>query len=89
MSKITAAEARQLAGPTPQEHVNAVYPLIRRAAESGKRSLRIGTGFWAQEGYSGTQAWKQACDCLRADGFAVEFYYKEMQFVDMGTEISW
>jgi hypothetical protein len=88
-TKITAAEARQLAGPTPQEHVDAVYALIRAAAEKGQRSMSIGTGFWAHEGYSGTQAYKQACDILRADGFGVEFYYREMQFVDMGTEITW
>ena len=89
MTKITAHEARELAGPTVQERVDAVYPLIRAAAEKRERSICIRTGFWADEGYSRTPAYKQACDILRADGFRVEFFYQELQFVDMGTEISW
>ncbi len=31
MTKITASEARKLAGPTVQERVDEVYPLIREA----------------------------------------------------------
>ena len=87
--KITAAEARELSGPTPQERVDAVYPLIREAAEKGQRSIRIGVDFWAHEGYSGTAAYRDAVRLLEADGYRVEFYYEERQFVDMGTEISW
>jgi len=89
MTRITAQEARELAGPTVEERVEAVYPLIRAAAEKSERSIRIRTGFWADEGYGPTQAYKEACEILRADGFRVEFFYQELQFVDMGTEISW
>lgn len=80
--KITAAEARELAGPTPQERVDAVYPQIREAAGKGRRSIRIGGDFWAHEGYGGTAAYKEAVRLLEADGYTVEFYYD-------GTEISW
>jgi hypothetical protein len=87
--KITAAEARELAGPTPQERVDAVYPRIREAAEKGQRSIQIGVDFWAHEGYKGSADYKEAVRLLEADGYTVKFYYEERQFVDMGTEISW
>ena len=87
--KITAAEARELSGPTPQEHVDAVYPRIREAAEKGQRKIRIGVDFWAHEGYSRTAAYKEAVKILEDDGYTVKFYYEERQFVDMGTEIGW
>ena len=87
--RITAAEARELATPVYQQHVEAAYAAIRKAAEAGQSSISIGHGFWAQEGYTGTAVYKKACEVLREDGFTVEFYYTERQFVDMGTKISW
>ena len=87
--RITAAEARELSTPAYQRHVEAAYVAIRKAAEAGKSSINIGHGFWAQEGYTETDAYKKACEVLREDGFTVEFYYKELQFVNMGTKISW
>jgi hypothetical protein len=88
MSKITAAEARKLAGPTVQERVDDVYPLIREAAEKGKRSIAL-HDWWANEGYNRTNEWKQACMILEGDGFKVEFFYEERQFVDMYTVVKW
>jgi hypothetical protein len=90
MTRITAEQARELAGPTIEERVEAVYPLIRAAAEKRLRSITLNSGgFWCDEGYDQTAAYKQACDLLRKDGFNVEFFYQELQFVDMGTKISW
>ena len=88
MTKITAAEARRLAGPTVQERVDDVYPLIREAAEAGKRSITL-HDWWANEGYSKTFEYKQACMILEGDGFKVEFFYEERQFVDMYTVVKW
>jgi len=89
MTRITAAQARELAGPTIEERVAEVYPMIRAAASKGMRAIWMGTGFWAQEGYSNSTIFKEACDILRNDGFHVKFYYEQRQFVDMGTEVSW
>lgn len=87
--KITAEEARALSGPSVEDHVNEVYPAIRKAAEQKWREIRLHDDFWTQGGYSGTADWKRACDLLRADGFKVEFFYEERQFVNMYTKVSW
>lgn len=89
MSKITAAEARALAGPTVEELVAEVYPLIRKAAEEKKRSLALTSDFWCQGGYWEKPDWLTACDLLRADGYEVKFFYEERQFVDMYTVVTW
>lgn len=88
MSKITAQEARKLAGPTVQERVDEVYPLIREAAEKGKRSIALHE-WWAHEGYSKTVEYKLACQILEGDGYKVSFFYEERQFVDMYTVVEW
>ena len=88
MTKITAAEARKLAGPTVQERVDEVYPLIREAAEKGKRYINL-HDWWANEGYRDTVEYKQACMILEGDGFKVSFYYEERQFVSMYTVVEW
>ncbi len=88
MSKITAAEARKLAGPTVQERVDEVYPLIREAAEQGKRSIAL-HDWWANGGYSGTKEWQQAVMILEGDGYKVGFFYEERQFVNMYTTVEW
>lgn len=89
MSKITALEARKLAGLSVEDRVAEVYPQIRANAEKKLRNLRLHGEFWANEGYSGTKDWKDACDLLRKDGFTVEFFYEERQFVDMYTIVRW
>ena len=88
MTKITAQEARNLAGPTAQERVNEVYPKIREAAEKGKRYVNL-HDWWANAGYSKTNEYKQACMILEGDGYKVSFFYEERQFVDMYTVVEW
>jgi hypothetical protein len=87
-NKITAAEARKLAGPTVQERVDEVYPLIREAAEKGKRWINL-HDWWADEGYRGSVEYKQACMILEGDGYTVKFFYEERQFVAMYTTVEW
>lgn len=89
MTKITAAEARKLAGPTVQEHVDLVYPKIREAAKKGQRSLALHDSFWVHDGYSKTDAYNQAVMILEGDGYKVKFFYEERQFVDMYTIVEW
>lgn len=88
MSKITAQEARELAGPSVQERVNEVYPLIRSAAEEKKRRIVL-HDWWADQGYLGSKDYKQACKILESDGYKVTFFYEERQFVDMYTIVEW
>lgn len=88
-SRITALEARELAGPTIEEHVEYAYELIRAAATKKYRSTELTSDFWINEGYSRTKNWNKACDILRADGFTVDFFYEERQFVNMFTVVKW
>jgi hypothetical protein len=89
MTKITAQEARELAGPTVQEYVDEVYPKIREAATAKKREILLRDSFWANGGYSKSKEWTQACMILEGEGYKVTFFYAEMQFVDMGTKVEW
>ena len=89
MTKITAQEARELAGPTVSERVEEVYPKIREAAEKKRRRVALHEDFWVNGGYRGTKEWKEACELLRKDGFIVKFFYEERQFVDMYTVVEW
>jgi hypothetical protein len=86
--RITAAEARKLAGPTVQERVDEVYVKIREAATEGKRWINL-HDWWADEGFRGSVEYKQACKILEGDGFKVDFFYEERQFVAMYTTVEW
>lgn len=88
MNKITAHEARELAGPTVEERVAAVYPLIREAAEKKQRRVAL-HDWWANEGYAKSKDYKQACMILEGEGYTVRFFYEERQFVDMYTIVEW
>ena len=89
MKKITAAEARELAGLTVEERVDEVFNLIREAAKNKKRSLALHDDFWSRGGYNRTEEWRDACGMLSSEGFEVEFFYEEKQFVNMYTVVKW
>jgi len=89
MSKITAEEARKLAGPSVQDNVDDAYKLIRKAATEKKNSVNLYGDFWVRDGYASTPHWEEACDILRGSGFTVKFFYEERQFVDMYTVVEW
>lgn len=90
---ITAREARQLAGPTPEEVVKEqlefAYERIKLAAENKRRSVNLTNEFWTRDGYSGTDEYKAAVKQLKVLGFEVEFFYEELQFVNMYTIVKW
>ena len=87
---ITAQEARTLAGPTPQERVDDLEPLIKQAALEKKRSINLHDHFWVYEAYSGSTEFKQAKLILEKMGYKVNFYYKEHSIaVDMYTVVEW
>lgn len=90
---ITAKEARDLAGPTFEERVKEqlefAYERIKLAAENKHRSVNLTNEFWSRGGYSGTDEYKAAVKQLKVLGFEVEFFYEELQFVNMYTIVKW
>ncbi len=88
MAKITAQEARELAGPTVQERVDGVFELIREAATKKFRRINLTDKFW-EGGYDKSPEWLEAKALLEKEGFTVEFFYEERQFVNMYTIVKW
>lgn len=90
---ITAQEARELAGPTfekqVQEQLDFAFEHIKRAAENKKRKTVLNSAFWTHGGYYGSDAYKAAVKQLEELGFEVEFFYEELQFVNMYTVVEW
>jgi hypothetical protein len=92
---ITAEEARNIAGRTVAEMVEAIGPKIEELAKAKMRKLRTGydwpqdKGLWIDGGYNNTAHWREAKAMLEAQGFKVSFFYEERQLVDMFTLIEW
>ena len=89
MNKFTAAEARALAGPSIDDHVQEALDSVRAAAIDKKHSTALHSDFWTRGGYSRTEDWKAACKKLEELGFKVSFFYQELQFVHMYTVVEW
>ena len=90
MTKITAAEAREISGPCIEDYVEEAYIEIRKAAEDKRREARLHSTFWTREGYARSKSWIEAVDILTKDGFKVEFFYRELSMaVDMYTRVMW
>jgi hypothetical protein len=89
MKKITAKEARELAGPTIEERVEEAFETIKEAAKNKNRSAALHGQFWAHGGYDRTNDWCAAAKMLEDEGFTVEFFYEERQFVNMYTLVKW
>lgn len=86
-NKITADEARKIAGPTIEEEIDDVYVRIKSVAEQGERSIHLHD--WANDGYGNTEKYKALKKELEESGFEVEFFYEERQFVDMYVIVKW
>jgi hypothetical protein len=87
--KFTAEKAREAFKPTAEDEISAIESDIELAATSGKRELILRSKFWVNEGYSKTPKYQEACNILRENGYTVEFFYEEHQFVDMYTIVKW
>lgn len=93
--KITAEQARALAGPTIEERCDPVFEIIRELSLKKERSFRGGIDYnldkdlWVNGGYTPTQDWKDMKKIFEKEGFKVSFYYKEYQFVECYTLIEW
>lgn len=91
--RLTAAQARDIAGPTAEERLemrlDEALNAVREAAEKKKREIALHGDFWANGGYGQTADWIAACNGLRALGYEVDFFYEERQFVNMYTIVKW
>jgi hypothetical protein len=87
--KFTAKEAQKFVVVTAEEEVADIESLIEKAARENKREVRLLNNFWVNEGYVGTEKYKAACKILEENGYTVEFFYEEKQFVNMYTVVKW
>lgn len=67
---ITAAEARELAGPTPRERAEALEGPLRQAAEQKKRRLVL-RQWWSTGAQQRHQEWQGAKEILEGFGYKV------------------
>ena len=76
---IDANEARKLAGPSPQERVDALELVIREAAAAKRRSIALCGDFWAYQGKVGgyTADYKKAREILEGFGYKVLGQYSD------------
>lgn len=90
---ITAKEARELSGPTIAERIEELDPMIRAAAINKRRDIHVHDDWWTSAGYGQSSDrkgdWLEACNQLRELGYKVEFFYEELQFVNMYVIVSW
>ena len=90
MARITADMARELAGVVDiEKDMEFAYNAIEQSAKTGGRTVILRSDLFSQGGLNCVKEWLKAVDELRTAGYAVEFFYEERQFVDMGTKVSW
>jgi hypothetical protein len=98
--KLTAEEAKKFVEQTAEQdkkfakiaaeaEIAAIESLIEIAARGKKRQVRLLSNFWINEGYSQTEKYKAARKILEENGYTVEFFYEERQFVNMYTVVRW
>lgn len=88
MPLLTASQARELAGPSPQERVESIMPQIRSRALQSKRFVDL-DGWWGPAGYQKTQDWNQAADILQGLGYVVEAIYEDSPVPKTITRVKW
>jgi len=92
---ITAKQAREIAGPTLEESINAhldeLEVKIKAASERKRREIILRSSPYSKWAYKqeGSEIGKAVIAELKKIGFEVHTYYKETQFVDIGLVIKW
>jgi hypothetical protein len=90
MAKITAEEARKIAGLSVEEEVDIVFDLIREAATDKERSIKVmHNNLWATGGYAKSPHWVKACKILNEEGFKTDYYFSEDYSYVGFTIVSW
>ncbi len=91
----TASELRSLMPRNVEDKVASVIEACEKRAKDGHSNLRTSWDYppdedlWVAGGYSKTADWTKAVKLLESLGYTVTYYYRESQFVDMYTLISW
>lgn len=89
---ITAAEAYDIAHPKYDEYIDFINKRITEAAQNGRAEVVIRENeyaYWLYEEKKMTADQKKIVEELRDNGFTVDLYYQELQFVDIGLRIAW
>ena len=89
---ITAAEARELPGHTPEEYLKEIEVFIRNAAPKKQRSVVIRKNpyaGWLYDEKNMPPEAKIVIKKLKDAGYSVSLYYDVLQTENMGLEISW
>jgi uncharacterized protein HemY len=95
---LTAAQARELAGPSLEEKVESLLKTVERLAKEKKRKLRCAYDhkeddqLWVHGGYAAKRGgeWYKAKEMLEGLGYKVSFFYSDGSFaVDMYTVVEW
>lgn len=87
--RLTAEQARKIAGPTIDEYVDKALEKIQKEAENKRRFVNLTDDFWTNGGYDQTPEWLEAKKQLELLGYKVEFFYEVRQFVNMFTIVQW
>lgn len=88
-NQITAKKAKELAGPSKEEMLETALDSIEEAAKAKKRSVNLLERVWVYGAYDASEDYLWLKGQLTKRGFKVEFYYRELQFVDMYTIVRW
>ena len=90
---LTAKEAAEMAGPSPQDYISFIEPKIKAAAIKAQRQIIIRDEpycRWRYDSKNASQSAKEAMQILENNGYTLECYYKEMSIaVDLGLVIKW
>lgn len=89
---ITALKAAELSGPKSEDYLDFIEKKIIDAANNKKREVIIRENPYAGWLYGSTgnsDEVSKAIKVLKDNGFKLNLYYRESQFVDMGLQISW
>ncbi len=89
---LTAAQAREISGPSAEDYLATIEQHIRKAAEAKQREVLIRDepfAHWLYGSNELTAEPRKAIDALKAAGYAVDLFYQESQFVDMALRVKW
>lgn len=89
---ITALKAAELSGPKAEDYLDFIEKKIIDAANSKKRDVIIRENpysCWLYGSTGNSNEVSKAIKTLKDNGFKLDLYYRESQFVDIGLQISW
>ena len=89
---LTAAQAREISGPSAEDYLATIEQHIRTAADGKQREVLIRDEPFAHWLYGSNALPAEPCkaiEALKAAGYTVDLFYQENQFVDMALRVKW